>query len=77
MKRSEFLRALESQLEVPDGSLNEHQSLSEIEAWDSLAAVLFIAVADEKVGVIVSGDQIAKAKTVADLLALVGDKLTA
>ena len=77
MKRSEFLQALEGQLEIPDGSLKEHQALSEIDAWDSLAAVLFIALADEKVGVVVSGDQIAKARTVNDLLSLLGDKLTA
>ena len=47
-----------------------------IEAWDSLAAVLFIALADEKVGVTVSGDQIARAKTLNDLLSLLGEKLT-
>jgi hypothetical protein len=42
-----------------------------------MAGVIFIAMADEKLGVTVSGDQIAKSKTINDLLSLVGDRLTA
>jgi len=76
MTRTEFLRALEGQLELPEGTLNGNQALADVEGWDSLAAVLFIALADEQVGVIVSGDQIAKSKTLDDLLSLLGDKLT-
>ena len=75
MTRSEFLRALERQLELPEGRLKEDQFLSQVEAWDSMAAVLFIALADEKVGVTVSGNQIAGAKTVGQLLSLLGDRL--
>lgn len=77
MTRGEFLRALEVQMEIPDGSLNEKKQLSEIEGWDSMAAVLFIALADEKTGVTVSGDRVIKSKTVSDLLCLLGDRLTA
>jgi len=63
-------------MEIPDGSLNASQALAEVDGWDSLAAVLFIALADEKVGVIISGDQVAKAKTLDELLSLLGDRLT-
>jgi len=77
MTRREFLRALEEQLEMAPGSLNEHQALSETEGWDSMAAVLFIAVADERLGVAITGNQIARAKTLHDLLLLVDDRLTA
>lgn len=76
MTRSEFLRALEVQLEAPKGSLIENQSLTEVENWDSMAGILFIALADERLGVNVPGDQIAKSKTVRDLLSLVGDRLS-
>lgn len=76
MTRSEFLRELEEQMEIPANSLKENQVLTDLESWDSMATVLFIALADEKVGVTVSGNQIAKAKTVHDLLSLLGDKLT-
>ena len=41
-----------------------------------MAAVLFIALADEKLGVAVSGDQIASSKTINDLTSLLGDRLT-
>lgn len=75
MTRSEFLRALERQMEVAEGTLKEDQFLSQTEGWDSMAAVLFIALADEKLGAVVSGNQIAQAKTVRDLLVLTGDRL--
>jgi acyl carrier protein len=77
MTKREFLRELEGQMEVPAGTLNTGQMLADVEGWDSLAAVMFIALADEKVGVTVSGNQIASARTVDELLSLLGDKLTA
>jgi acyl carrier protein len=77
MSRGEFLRTLEGQLEVPEGSLQGNQSIRDLSTWDSMAGVIFIAMADEKLGVTVSGDQIAKSKTINDLLSLVGDRLTA
>jgi hypothetical protein len=40
-----------------------------------MAALLFMALADSKMGVIVSGEQIATAKTVNDLMSLLGDRL--
>ena len=42
-----------------------------------MAAVIFIALADEKAGVTVSGNQIAGAKTVDQLLDVLGDRLLA
>lgn len=77
MTRAEFLHALEEQLEIAAGSLREDQALADVDAWDSMASVLFIALADERVGVHVGGNEIAKARTVRDLLALLGDRLAA
>jgi len=76
MTKQEFLRALETQLEVPKGSLREDEKLTDLESWDSMAAVLFIALADEKAGLTLSGSQIAGSKTIGDLLSLLGDRLT-
>ncbi len=76
MTREEFVRNLEREMELPVGSLNETQALTDVEGWDSMAAVLFIALADEKIGVTISGNQVAKAKTLADLLSLLGDTVT-
>ena len=77
MSRSEFLRALEEKLELPQGKLRGDQVLAQVEGWDSMAAVIFIALADEKAGVTVSGNQIAGAKTVDQLLDVLGDRLLA
>jgi hypothetical protein len=42
-----------------------------------MAAVQFIALADEKIGVTISGHQISTAKTIHQLLDLLGDRLAA
>jgi acyl carrier protein len=77
MTKGEFLRALESELALPAASLNENQVLGDLEGWDSMAAVQFIALADERIGVTISGHQISTAKTVHQLLELLGDRLAA
>jgi acyl carrier protein len=76
MTKTEFLRRLEESLEIDEGSLNGPRSLGELEYWDSMAALTFMALADEHLQVTVGGDQIVGCKTVADLLGLLGDKLT-
>jgi acyl carrier protein len=75
MTTNEFLRSLEVQMEIPPGSLHENQTLADLDGWDSMAALLFIALADEKLGITVVGNDIATAKTVGDLLARLGDRL--
>jgi acyl carrier protein len=77
MTRLEMLRALEGELELPEGTLNESQALAEIAEWDSMAALLFIALADREFGAAIAGEQIARSKTFGDLLSLLGDKVTA
>jgi acyl carrier protein len=77
MTRPQFLRLLEVQMEIPEGSLDEDQRLADVDSWDSLAALLFIALADEKLGITVVGNDIANSKTISDLLALLGDRLAA
>jgi acyl carrier protein len=64
-------------MELASGSLREDQALSDVEGWDSMAAVQFIALADSAAGASVSAADIAKAKTVGQLLGLLGDKLSA
>jgi acyl carrier protein len=74
--RTEFLCALARELNVTEGSLTEDQTLAGLESWDSMAAVQFIALADERTGIVVSGDRIAKSRTIGDLLSLLGDRLS-
>jgi len=75
MTRADFVRALETELEKPEGTIRPSDTLKDIEGWDSLAALLFMALADSRLGVLVSGEQIAAAKTVEDLLLLLGEQL--
>lgn len=76
MKASEFLREIEKALEVGEGSFPEDGKLGNLEFWDSMAALTFITLADEKLGLNVSGDRIRACRTVGDLLSLLGDKIT-
>lgn len=65
---------LEELLEMNAGTLKGDEILAEIN-WDSLGVVSFMAVADEKFGIILSAETINRAKSVGDLLALLGDKV--
>jgi acyl carrier protein len=76
MTKDEFLRALEETLELNAGTLERTKKLEDLEDWDSMSALTYMALADEKLQVNVSGDQIVRCKTVDDLLGLLGDKLT-
>lgn len=75
MSVQEFLGLLEGQLDMPQGTLIGHKTLAGLNGWDSMAAVVFMALADERLGITLSGDDIAKAKRVDDLLSLVRVRL--
>ncbi len=77
MNRHEFLLNLDELLELDPGSLSGDEALADLDAWDSLAVISFIALVDEQLGVVVEGQRLADAKSVADLVALVQDRLTA
>ncbi len=76
MTRAEFLRALETSLEIGQGALAGSQRLEDLEFWDSMSALIYMGLADEKLHVSVSGDQIVKCRTVDDLLDLLSGGLT-
>lgn len=72
MDRKDFLLALDEMLELDAGTLTGAEELESLDNWDSLAVISFIALVDEKLGLVVEGEKLAKAKTVNDLLALAG-----
>jgi len=72
MDRKDFLLALDEMLELDAGTLTGAEELDSLDNWDSLAVISFIALVDEKLGLVVEGEKLAKAKTVDDLLALAG-----
>lgn len=77
MTRSEFLAELDAMLELDVGTLTGAEALDDIDSWDSLAVISFIALVDEKFNTVVAGEDLAKAKTIDDLLALVADFVAA
>ena len=70
MNTNDFLRLLEDVIELPANTLKGGEKLEEIDQWDSLAVLSFMAKIDEVFGVSVSAEAIVKAKSVADLQAL-------
>ena len=74
MSREEFLRKLSEILET-DELLTGAESLADLEKWDSLAVLNFMALADESYNVTVSPKDIAACKTVNDLVVLTTGKI--
>lgn len=72
MNTTDFLLALDEMLELDPGTLTGTEALEDLENWDSLAVISFIALVDEKLGLVVEGEKLVKAKTVADLLTIAG-----
>jgi acyl carrier protein len=75
MTTTEFLRAYEEALELDLGTIKGEEPLQEAGWWDSMAALVFMSVADEKLGVIVTGGDLEKCTSVPGLLSLLGDKI--
>lgn len=73
MTRKEFLEKIEDLLEADAGSITGDESLDELEGWDSLAVMAFIAMVDENLGITLPAQQIASANTLQDLIALIDE----
>jgi acyl carrier protein len=75
MTATDFLRKLEQTLELDPGTIAADDVLSEVGWWESMAAILFIALADQELDVSVTGADVKTCRTVADLLRLLGDNI--
>jgi acyl carrier protein len=75
MTRTELLRELEDMLELPPQTLRGDESLTVLDNWDSMASLRFIMLAEDKLGHVVDGVAVSKAKSVADLVSLVAEHL--
>jgi acyl carrier protein len=76
MKTEEFLGALEEAWEVPAGTLKPGDSLDSLGCWDSMAALVFMSLADQKLEVAISGSDVQKCQKVQDLIGLLGNRIT-
>lgn len=76
MTKSEFYSEIETVLELEPGSVNGAESLSDIPAWDSMGILSFIALVDNKLGVVTEPEKLVKCKTIGDLVNLFPGKIT-
>lgn len=58
-------------LDIDLDELNMNAELADMEAWDSLAQLSFVAMAQDEYNVIISNEQLKEAKTFSDLHKLV------
>ena len=78
MTKEEFLRLLEEVLEVQRGTVKSGMNLrQDLAAWDSMAAVSFVAMADAHFRVSISPSALSECQTVEDLIGLLEGKVTA
>ena len=70
MSNHEKLQSIDELLELPLGTLTGDEQLSKLPAWDSVAVIGFLAMADERFHVSIRADKISDCKTVAELVAL-------
>lgn len=68
MTKEEILNALEDALDVDQNSLKTDMLLSEVEAYDSMAKLSVIVLADDDFGKKLTGEQMRDFKTVGDIV---------
>jgi acyl carrier protein len=74
MDAAAFVRKFENLLELDENSILVTTALADVPAWDSMAVLAFLDMADEEFGATPSPKAIAGCRTVQDLLALVEAK---
>jgi len=70
MKKNDINAELERVMELPAGSIKGNTVLSDMQ-WDSMSAIMFIAMADEKFGAKINLEKLSEAKTIQDLHSLI------
>jgi acyl carrier protein len=70
MKKQEFINELENLLELNPGTLTDTAVLRSFPTWDSMQILNVILLAEEKLGYVLDGVAVGRAKTVGDLLVL-------
>lgn len=70
MTADEFVAEFAEIVEVEPGEISMSTALDEVQTWDSLSQVSFLALLDERFEKSVTSEELEKAKTVSDLWAL-------
>jgi acyl carrier protein len=75
MKKSDFLLLVDELIEKEPATLKGPEVLTELEGWDSVAVMGFIALVDEQFEFTLSPKRLAECRTVDDLVGLVGNHI--
>ncbi len=75
MNRNEFIRLFEDAIEADHGTVSEDDMLEDMKSWDSTSVMAFLAAIDQNFNIVLKPDDIAKSKTVKDLMSLLGDRI--
>jgi acyl carrier protein len=75
LQKAEFFLLLDELLELEPGTVKGSETLDSLEGWNSLAIISLMALMDERFGVNLQPRRIAACTTVADLVALLDDKI--
>ena len=75
MTKSEFIEVLEQVWELDPGTIRGDEVIDDVGTWESIAVVEFIALIDENAGITLQPEKIAEAKTIQDLMNLLGDNI--
>ena len=70
MTNEKKIELLEDMLDLESGTLKPDTALKDLEEWDSIALISFIALVDDEFDRVVKVTVIKQQKTVADLMAL-------
>ncbi len=76
MEKAVFLHKLDEVMNLPKGTIHGDESLGSLKGWDSVALMSFIALLDEELEIRVTGKQVMQCHTVAELVALAGNKVS-
>lgn len=68
MTNEQKLAMLEEMMELDEGVLSENTDLSNLDEWDSLSLLSFMALMDDEFGKNVTGKEVRECKIVKDLL---------
>ena len=71
MNRAEFYQHIEGLVEAPQGSVTGSQKLEELENWDSVTLVSFLALVDEQYQKKLSPRAVGSGETIDDLATVV------
>ena len=76
MTTLEFYRLIDGILELPPGTITGNEQFSDLEGWDSLAVIGFMAAVDKNLHFVIPPKELVSARSIADLHGLVANKLT-